>query len=70
MVKIRGGGSQSDQLRPTTFVRRRRRHVNEDEEHVEHEDAEHVEPKEVESQMEEEDEGESEVEGEGYPEVH
>ena len=48
MVKTRGGGSQSDHLRPTTSVRRRRRHVNEDEEHVGHEDAEHVEPEEAE----------------------
>jgi len=50
MVKTRGGGSQGDRLRPTTSVRRRRRHVNEDEEHVEHEDAKDVdvEPEEVE----------------------
>ena len=68
MVKTRGGGSQGDRLRPTASVRRRRRrHVNEDEEHVEHEDAEHVEPKEAEPQMEVEDEDTPEVEDEGYP---
>jgi len=66
MVKTRGRGSQGDCLRPTSSVRRRRRHVNEDEEHVEHEDAEHVEPEEAEPQMEVEDEDEPEVEGEGY----
>jgi len=66
MVKTRGRGSQGDCLRPTTSVRRRR-HVNEDEEHLEHEDAEHVEPEEVEPQMEVEDEDAPEVEGEGYP---
>jgi len=48
MVKTKGGGSQGDRLRSTASVRRRRRHVNEDEEHVEHEDAEHVEPEEAE----------------------
>jgi len=67
MVKTRGGGSQGDRLRPTASVRRRRRHVNEDEEHVELEDAEHVEPEEAEPQMEVEDEDAPEVEGEGYP---
>jgi len=61
MVRTRGGGSQGDCLRPTTSVRRRRRHVNEDE------DAEHVEPKEVEPQLEVEDEGTPQVGGEGYP---
>jgi len=64
MVKTRGGGSQGDRLRPTTSVRRRKRHVNEDEEH---EDAEHVEPGEAEPQMEVEDEDPPKVEGEGYP---
>ncbi|XP_068492230.1 uncharacterized protein [Phaseolus vulgaris] len=59
MVKTRGGGSQGYRLRPTTSIRRRRRHANEDEEHVELE--------EVEPQMEVEDEGAPEVEGEGYP---
>jgi len=68
MVKTRGEGSQGDRLRPTVSVRRKRRHVNEDEEHFEHEDAEHVEPEEVEPQMEVEDDGAPQVEGEGYPE--
>jgi len=66
-VKTRGGGSQGDRLRPTASVRRRRRYVNEDEEHVEHEDAEHVEPEEAEPQMEVEDEDTPEVDDEGYP---
>jgi len=75
MVKTRGGGSQGDRLHPTASVRRRkRRHVNEDEEHVEHEDAEHVEPEdaehvepgEAEPQMEVEDEDAPELKGEGY----
>jgi len=65
-VKTRGGGSQCDRLCPTTSVRRRR-HVNEDEERVEHENAKHVEPEEVEPQMEVQDEDTPEVEGEGYP---
>ena len=34
MVNTRGGVSQGDRLRPTTYVRRR--HVNEDEKHEEH----------------------------------
>jgi len=34
MVKTRWGSSQGDRLRPTASVRRRRRHVNEYEEHV------------------------------------
>jgi len=55
MVKNRGEGSQGDRICPTTSVRRRRRHVNEDEENVKHEDAEHVEPEEAEPQMEVED---------------
>ena len=48
-----------DRLHPTASVRRRRRHVNGDEEHVELEEAE--------PQMEVEDEDAPEVEGEGYP---
>jgi len=64
MVKTRKGGSQGDRLCPTTSLKRKRRHVNENEEH---EDAEHVELEEVEPQMEVEDEGTPEVEGEGYP---
>ena len=40
MVKTRGGGSQGDRLRPTASIRRRRKHVNGDEEHVELEEAE------------------------------
>jgi len=66
MVNTRGGGSQGDRLRSTASVRRRK-HVNEDEEHVEHEDAEHIEPEEAEPQMEVEDEDTPEVEDEGYP---
>jgi len=69
MVKTKGGGSQGDHLRPTTSVRRRRRHVIEDEEHVEHEDVEDVdvELEEAEPQMEVEDEDAPEIEDEGYP---
>jgi len=33
-VKAKGGGSQGDRLRPTAYIRRRKRHVNEDEEHL------------------------------------
>jgi len=64
MVRTRGGGSQGDRLRPTTSIRRRTRHVNENEEH---EDAEHVEPEEGEPQMEAKDEGAPQVGGEDYP---
>jgi len=67
MVKTRGGGSQGDHLCPIASVRRRRRHVNEDEEHVQHEDTKFVEPEEAEPQMKVEEEDAPEVEGEGYP---
>ena len=33
-MKAKGGGSQGDRLRPTAYIRRRKRHVNEDEEHL------------------------------------
>ena len=38
-MKTRGEGSQGDRLRSTTSIRKWKKHVNEDEEHVKHEDA-------------------------------
>jgi len=60
MVRTRGRGLQGDHVRPITSVSRRR-HVNEDEKHIQHE-VEEAQP-----HMEVENECELEVEYRSYP---